>query len=194
MSGWYGYHECLGTLRSWREGKVQPYTERRVLAFIEWARRKWKIDEQRCFTDGRGMGGTGAVHFACKHPDLFAYVVCDRGAVTCCDSNYLPAMESAWGRVDWALPNDQGVNVWKWQDLTWFVTHKGPGRDLPVLSFSPVGHTAWREVYPRRLIPDRRTRWAQSHRDFTQLFRALMASPDWERAYEDEVAAVYVRK
>ena len=176
VSGWYGYHESLGTLRSWREGKVQPYTERRLLAFIEWARSKWKIDEQRCFADGRGMGGSGAVHFACKHPELLAYVLCDRGAVTSRDSSDLPVLESAWGRVDWALPNDHGVNVWNWQDLTWFVGRKGPGWDLPVLSFSPVGHTAWRNVYPRRLVPDRRARWASSHRDFTQLFRALMAN------------------
>ena len=174
VSGWYGYHESMGTLRSWREGKVQPYTERRLLAFIKWAKKKWKADDRRCFTDGRGMGGTGAVHFACKHPDLFAYVLCDRGAVTCRDSNDLPVLESAWGRVDWALPNDQGVNVWNWQDLTWFVGRKGPGWALPVLSFSPVGHTGWREVHPRKLLPDRRARWARSHRDFTHLFRALM--------------------
>jgi len=173
VSGWYGYHECLGTLRSWQEGKVQPYTERRLLAMIEWAKRKWTIDPRRCFTDGRGMGGTGAAHFACKHPELFAYVLCDGGAVTCADSNDLPALESAWGRVEWGLPNDQDVKVWDWQDLTWFVGTKGPAWALPVLSFSPVGHTAWREVYPRRVVSDRNARWMRSHRDFTRLFKAL---------------------
>ena len=33
------------------------------------------------------------MHFACKHPELFAYVLCDRGAVTCRDSQALPTLE-----------------------------------------------------------------------------------------------------
>ena len=173
VSGWYGYHECLGTLRSWEEGKVQPYTERRVLAFIEWVKKTWKIDGSRCFTDGRRMGGMGAVHLACKHPELFAYVLDDRGAVCCRDSEDLPVLEAAWGRVDWGMKNDQDVNVWDWQDLTWFLREKGPGWDLPVLSFSPWGHTAWQEGYPRKVVSDRMKRWGQSHRDFTRLFKAL---------------------
>ena len=173
VSGWYGYHECLDTLRSWKEGKVQPYTERRLTAFIEWVKKKWPIDDRRCFADGRGMGGTGAVHFACKHPGLFAYVLCDRGAVTCRDSQDLPALESAWGRVAWALPAEQCANVWDWQDLTWFVRHKGRRWALPVLSFSPVGHTAWQDKYPRQVVSDRNARWTQSHRDYTRLFRVL---------------------
>jgi len=174
VSGWYGYHECLGTLRSWSEGKVQPYTERRLLAFMAWAARQWRIDRDRCFTDGRGMGGMGAIHFACKHPEWFAYVLNDVGAVCGRDSNHLPALEAAWGRVDWGLENDQAVNVWDWQDLTWFVRRKGPAWDLPVLSISPWGHTAWLERYPRKVVPDRNARWMRSHRDFTVLFKALM--------------------
>jgi len=175
VSGWYGYHECLGTLRSWREGTVQPYTERRLLAFIDWAKRKWKIDEDRCFTDGVGMGGSGAIHFACKHPERFAYVLNDQGAVRCRDANHLPALEAAWGRVEWEMKNDRGASVWDFQDLAWFVRKQGPGRALPVLSISPRGHTAWREGYPRKTVGDRRQRWMQSHRDFTSLFKALEA-------------------
>jgi len=174
VSGWYGYHESLGTLRSWRDGRVQPYTERRIQAFIDWAERTWKIDRRRGFTDGRGLGATGAIHFACKHPDLFAYVLADQGAVHCRDSTHLPALEAAWGRVDWAMPNDQGINVWDWQDLTWYVRTKGPAYDLPVLAISPRGHTAWEPRYPRRVVGSRTTRWMQSHRDFTALFKALL--------------------
>jgi len=173
-SGWYGYHESLGTLRSWREGKVEPYTERRLAAFIEWAGKEWPVDWERGFADGRGLGATGAAHFACKHPERFAYVLADRGAVCCRDSEHLPTLEAAWGRVGWNLPNDQDVGVWDWQDLTWFVRHKGPAFDLPVLSFSPWGHTAWQEAYPRKLVAERETRWMTSHRHYTRLFKALL--------------------
>jgi len=174
VSGWYGYHESLGTLRSWTGGKVQPYTERRVLAFIEWVRKKWDIDPDRAFTDGRGMGGTGAIHFACKHPEQFAYVLNDQGAVDCRESNQLPTLEAAWGRVEWGLRNDQGINVWDWQDLRRFVSSHGPARDLPVLAISPRGHTAWRDGYPRKVVGSRTKRWMRNHNTYTALFKALL--------------------
>jgi len=173
VSGWYGYHESLGTLRSWDQGTVQPYTERRLLAFIEWVGKQWEVDWDRSFTDGRGLGATGAIHFACKHPERFAYVLADRGAVCCRDSEHLPALEDAWGRVAWNLPCDQGVGVWDWQDLTAFLRRKGPGWAIPVLSISPWGHTAWQEAHPRKIVADRNVRWMTSHRHFTRLFQTL---------------------
>ncbi|MHC4718006.1 MAG: hypothetical protein ACYS5V_13620, partial [Planctomycetota bacterium] len=174
VSGWYGYHECLGTLRSWSDGVVQPYTERRLLAMIAWVRKKWRIDPDRCFTDGRGLGGTGAIHFACKHPELFSCVLNDRGAVRCRDAVQLPVLEAAWGRVEWAMRNDRGEEVWDWQDLEWFIRKHGPGRDLPVLAISPWGHTAWREGYPRRVVGDRMKRWLRNHHTYTAFFKSVL--------------------
>jgi len=186
VSGWYGYHSSYGTLRAWDEGRVEPYTERRLLAFNEWAKRTWPIDPRRAFADGRGMGGLGAIHFACKHPDLFAYVLDDQGAVVCRDAVDLPVLEAAWGRVAWGLPNDQGVNVWDWQDLTWFIRRQGLGARLPVMSISPWGHTAWQDGYPRRIVEERETRWMTSHRHFTRFFKMacehrqmIFAEFDW---------------
>jgi hypothetical protein len=73
---WYGYHESHGTLRSFAQGTVQPYTQRRLLSFIEWACGKWPVDRSRILVSGtRFAGGFGALQLGLRHPEVFSLVV-----------------------------------------------------------------------------------------------------------------------
>ena len=58
-SWWYGYHEGAGTLRSLRQGVIRPYTERRLLAFVDWAARTWPVDRNKMLVTGCRGGASG---------------------------------------------------------------------------------------------------------------------------------------
>ena len=36
FSGWYGYNDAVGTLKNPADATVQPYTIRRIEAFLDW--------------------------------------------------------------------------------------------------------------------------------------------------------------
>ncbi|KKL54017.1 hypothetical protein LCGC14_2269620, partial [marine sediment metagenome] len=70
-SSWYGYHESLGTLKSFKQGIVQPYTTRRMFAFVDWVMGKFNGDPKRL----SAVGGTDALYYGVRHGDKFAYVL-----------------------------------------------------------------------------------------------------------------------
>ena len=63
---WTGYHERLGTdeplktKEDWTKGVVRPYTQRRMLSFLDWVATQWEVDLTRTFAAGNSMGGRGA--------------------------------------------------------------------------------------------------------------------------------------
>lgn len=78
---WYGWHEAKGTSRSWGSGKVHNYTERRVLAFLDWVATQWSVDRNRVFAQGGSMGGSVRTPSPCA-----------------------TATVSPWSAATWALP------------------------------------------------------------------------------------------
>ncbi len=71
FSGWYGYTDAVGTLKNPADAAVQPYTVRRIEAFLKWAQGKFPIDAGRIVA----VGGDGAAIMALNRPKLFAYVL-----------------------------------------------------------------------------------------------------------------------
>jgi hypothetical protein len=157
----YGYHESLGTLRSFSGGVVHDFTAARIDAFVEWVRREFRIDPARISCHGSGtLGGTAAIHFGLRHRDRTAWIVAgyfDPDPGTCPPAvevdgrrleTHLSWMEAVWGRRAWDLPTAAGISVWKDRDLT-SVVKAGPELALPFLSIgagtlSPV----WRQQVP----------------------------------------------
>jgi hypothetical protein len=142
----YGYHEALGTLKSFAEGVVRDYTAARIDAFVAWARRKFSIDPARISCHGLGtLGGTAAVHYALRHADTVAWVVAgyfDASLGSCPATikagdrvlkTHLPQMEAVWGKQQWDLKNAAGVSIWRDRDLTAWV-RANPKASLPFLS------------------------------------------------------------
>jgi len=156
---WYGYHESYGTLRPWRGGAVQPYTERRLLAFIDWAAKRWPVDRNRILVTGcRGRaGGSGPLHLAMHHPDVFNLVICGHAIVdyaAVCDAKdkrsvaYAEQMQAIWGQLKWDLKTDAGRNVWAAHDMIVAAAALPAARTAPYFSMSSrYGDAATRRFY-----------------------------------------------
>jgi hypothetical protein len=145
---WYGYHESLGTLKSFRQGVVQPYTERRVLSFVDWVAKTWPVDRARVFVtsvqrraggagpSGRGGGCSGALHLAFRHPDVFNLCLPGHGVRADYAGEPRPSMMAIWGQPEWKLADDTGANVWDALDLVDRVRSYPAARELPMVTFT----------------------------------------------------------
>jgi len=145
---WYGYHEAQGTLKSFRQGTIHNYTERRLLSFIDWAKKKWPIDPGRVVVTGvRYSGGTGALHLGLRHPKVFGLVVAGHGmpemAYYLADLNTarrtrgrFDPLEALWGKVGWGLKTDTGQNVWEVLDLNRRLAELPASAELPMISMT----------------------------------------------------------
>ena len=159
ISTWYfGYHESAGTLRSMKQGAIQPYTWRRMLAFLDWAVAEFKADASRVTCSGdRGHSATAALHFGMRHPDVFSLVYTCKGmptpaALPLSNKRYgrrqptaTAALQKLIGRVEWGLKTDTGRDVWKFLDLTAEVA-ANPKVVRPMLSYGGRGQWDWAPV------------------------------------------------
>ena len=162
-SWWYGYHEAAGTLRSLRQGVIQPYTERRLLSFIEWASKKWPIDRNRILVTGCGGGasGTGALHLALRHRDLFNLAVSGHPVVDCAAASRATdrrkagaalSLQAVWGKADWGLKTESGRTVWQEHDMNRLVTGLPRATELPMVTMtSNHGDAVARRFYDQML-------------------------------------------
>jgi len=149
---WYGHHESLDTLKSFRQGVVQPYTERRLLAFIHWAAGKWPVDHRRVLVTGAGGGaaGSGALHLGVRHPGVFGLVLSGYGMadyagemaalIAVKRAGTMPAqLEAIWGKPAWGCKTDAGRNVWDELNLTRVVAELPENVALPLVTVTGGG-------------------------------------------------------
>jgi hypothetical protein len=177
---WYGYHESIGTLRSFRRGAVHNYTQRRLLAFIEWAARKWPIDRNRVLVTGTAYsGGSGALHLGLRHPEVFSlicsghgvpdYAAAIRGTAGGRRRRMFDSLQRVCGKLDWALRAGTGRSVWEELDLTEYVRGLPAGAELPMVAMSAQHYVAW-------------GLWPAYHEFFNVMLakrRSLVASFSW---------------
>jgi len=143
-SQWYGYHEAMGTLKSFRQGRVHPYTRRRLFAFLDWVVKTFDGDAKRLSC----VGETPALYYGVRHGDRFAYVLTHAPdpnpkvtpAVTKIQAyrrrRPRPQRQRVWGKVEWKVPGENGKPVWDHFDLIEYV--KDPTRDVTFLSMGPA--------------------------------------------------------
>jgi pimeloyl-ACP methyl ester carboxylesterase len=120
----------------WKQGKVYPYTQRRLLSFLDWAATVYPLDLTRVGTGGSSMGGSGSPMLAIRHPERFAWCVSWVGVHNPnATPQYKGGYESAWGRQSWAIPFETGENVWDhFNDSRYLRTH--PGQDVGLIVFA----------------------------------------------------------
>jgi len=128
-SGWYGFNDAYGTLRSYRDGTVSNHTQRRIVAFLEWATKVFPVDPDRILLPG----GDGAALLALNYPDRFAYAIVLGFSATVLDPKARGDCEVAWGPADASVKDHRGRADWQWAMLDKLVLAQ-PKRDLPLFS------------------------------------------------------------
>ncbi len=118
----YGYSDQLPGGDP-NKGTVVNYTERRILWYIEHFSKKYKIDPNRVYVHGGSMGGTGTTSLALRYPHIFAGGDAKKGATNRRHCHWKRQCERLWGKVETGVKNNEGVNVWDWQNMAWFVAN-----------------------------------------------------------------------
>ncbi|MGA9866154.1 MAG: hypothetical protein WBQ75_06890 [Acetobacteraceae bacterium] len=70
---WFGYQAIPQGARD-RHAYAYPFTERRLLWLLAWARERFHVDQKRIYATGQSMGGWGTSFFALRHSEIFAAV------------------------------------------------------------------------------------------------------------------------
>jgi hypothetical protein len=137
-----GYY-CIPQWASQREGRVYPFTEKRLLWITQWVVDRYQADPQRIHAGGASSGGVAAWNFGLRRPELFAAVYPSIGRV-----RRVPAvaLEGRLARDQQLLMDDGKTPYYDRVDGPKFVAeHK---YDLPFVGFCcgrHDGYATWRE-------------------------------------------------
>ncbi len=138
---WTGYHENywsgLGKGKSaWQSGVVRPYTQRRLLSFVDWMATKWKVDKNRSFVAGSSMGGSGAPMFAIRNPDRIAWALSWVGVHNPAKTpQFKGSYERVFGKSEYRVRHESGETVWDFYNDAWYL-RKHPEKETPFITFS----------------------------------------------------------
>jgi hypothetical protein len=144
MDGWSGHHEKFwaysrrpapdpGRQAAFTAGDVKPYTQNRLVSFLDWAGPRYDIDRSRMFVTGSAEGGSGAVMLAIARPEEFAF--CNSwvgGYSPAAASWFKPSYERAYGREDWGTEAEDGSSPWSYFDDSERLL-KDPAVEVPLL-------------------------------------------------------------
>ena len=118
------YHAGRGTLLSFREGRVDYFSDRYVTSAVRWALGKWKVDRSR-ITSSIGS------HYGVRHPELFPILWFGPYAV-----DYDQKWNPCYGSLSWRLgPAELSLTVdghraWDVFNIAWYLA-QNPGKDIP---------------------------------------------------------------
>lgn len=152
---WWGYSDRAPQVGTPAQGTVPPYTQRRVLALLEWVLASYPgADPERVYVTGESMGGAGAKTLGLLRARHFCYVQATIGQAI--PRNHRPSrlaqLSGHWGAPSSSLPGDRKLAAWDEMDLTralrdvpearqQFVFTKH-GRDDPIIHFGAVLHAS----------------------------------------------------
>jgi len=134
FSGWYGLNDAFGTLKSWREGTVSNHTQKRFVAFLDWAKGELPLDPDRMVL----CGSDGAAALAMNYRDIFAYALISgfggsgkvQGRVL--DPDQQDLFASAWGPKSPEITDEHGRTNWDWAMLDKLARER-PGQSTPLM-------------------------------------------------------------
>jgi|GEM_PF-2428560 len=117
---WYGYGDWLRAPGDPPppDGIVVNYTERRLAAILAFVLRTYRVDEQRVYLYGSGAGGSGALSFGLRHPELVAGVYAHAPLVDPAAAEaHRQALEAIWGPLARNVRSSDGPGVYDRMDL-----------------------------------------------------------------------------
>ncbi|MBN1344716.1 MAG: hypothetical protein JXQ73_18635 [Phycisphaerae bacterium] len=126
-TGWFGYHDQAPKPPK-PDSVVVPYTQRRLIYYIEFAIRKYNVDPNRIWIRGGSMGGGGALLFALHHPEWVIGAEADKPPI---DMRALPMLlplaQKTFGPIKLDLKvADTDVSVWQYTSVPWLMANR-PG-------------------------------------------------------------------
>ena len=128
-SGWYGFNDAYGTLKAFTKGTVRNHTQRRIIAFLDWAKKTFPIDEDQVIS----VGADGAAALALSYPEQFAYVrITGFNRSSVLSSKALKGYSRIWGPPIADIKDDQGRSKWEWAYLDALAI--ASKKDLPVFA------------------------------------------------------------
>ncbi len=103
---WTGYHENLGTLKSYAAGSVKPFTMHRLMAFVyDFVAPLYNVDLNRITLSGSSMGGAGTSLVGLRNGQLFSNLISWVGIHIPSESpTFASSFPAAWGEQEWAVP------------------------------------------------------------------------------------------
>lgn len=135
FSGWYGFNDAWGTVKSWTDGVVRNHTQKRIIAFLDWVKRAYPADMSRVILPG----SDGAACLALNYRDVFAYVMIKgfggggkvQGRVL--DPKQARLFASAWGPKSHEIKDEKGRADWGWAMLDRLAL-EDPGTPTPLMT------------------------------------------------------------
>ncbi len=139
---WTGYPDRwetarpLATKEDWQQSVVHPYTQTRMLSFLEWAAAKYDLDVSRTFTAGISMGGSGALMMAIRYPEKIAWAVSWVGVHRPLGTpTFKNSYQHVYGDPAWNVRFEDGSPVWDYfDDVKYLRSHVG--QDVGFLTFA----------------------------------------------------------
>lgn len=141
---WTGYHEeyniktnkPLKVKEDCLKGKVYPYTQRRILSFLDWLPTRWNIDKKRVFIAGSSMGGSGSAMFAIRYPEVFAWTASRVGIhIPEKSPGFKSSYERVWGPREWDVKFENGTSVWDYYNDVLYL-RKYPNKEIGFIAFA----------------------------------------------------------
>lgn len=137
---WTGYHELYwsGPAKrdAWQRGVVRPYTQRRLLSFLEFVGSQWEVDLARTHVAGSSMGGSGAAMFAIRYPQDIAGATSWVGVHSPAKSpTFASSYENVFGDPPWNVKFEDGTLVWDHYDDAWYL-RQHPRAEIGLICFS----------------------------------------------------------
>ena len=139
---WTGYHELLGTVHplrtkaDWTQGVVRPYSQRRLLAFLDWVATQWEVDLTRTFVAGNSMGGSGALMLAFRFPERIAWAISWVGVhVPSMSPTFKSSYALVYGEPELGVQFEDGTPVWDFFNDASFL-RQYPDKEVGFVIFS----------------------------------------------------------
>lgn len=137
---WTGYHERYfqgpAEEETWKQGVVRPYTQRRLLAFLDWVATRWDVDPTRTHVAGNSMGGSGAPMLAIRFPQRIAWATGWVGVhVPSRSPQFRGSYERVWGSREWDVKFEDGNSVWDHFNDAWYLRNH-PRQEIGLICFS----------------------------------------------------------
>jgi len=137
---WTGYHELYwqGPLKkeSWQQGVVRPYSQTRLLAFLDWVATKWEVDLSRTHVAGSSMGGSGSPMLAIRFPERIAWATSWVGVhIPAKSPQFKSSYANVYGPSEWDVKFVDGTPVWEHFNDAWYL-RKHPEKEIGLIAFS----------------------------------------------------------